>query len=87
MRAFGGGVNAEKVLRSPHVYTYPTAVAAQLGKDVLRELRDAVADDSFMGDGGLVGVPCMHLYAQVWIWERNGTVLLTDDRFVFGVLP
>lgn len=63
----GRGGNAGKVLGSPHVDTYPTAVAAQLGKDVLRELRDAVADDSFMGDGGLIGVPCMHLYEQVWI--------------------
>lgn len=40
-------------------------MAAQLGKDLHRELKDALEDDGFFDKGGLVGVPCMHLYEQV----------------------
>lgn len=49
----------------PDKGTYPTALAAQLGTNLHRELRDALDDRDFLEDGGLVGIPCMHLYEQV----------------------
>lgn len=60
-----GGGSAGEALGLPDEGVYPAALAGQLGAGVMRELRDAVADDKFMAAGGLVGVPCMHLYEQV----------------------
>lgn len=49
----------------PDKGTYPTALATELGTNLHRELRNALDDGDFVEDGGLVGVPCMHLYEQV----------------------
>eukprot|EP00752_Nemacystus_decipiens_P003192 g2953.t1 len=48
----------------PDKGTYPTPLAAQLGTNLQRELREALDDYDFLEYGGLVGVPCMHLYEQ-----------------------
>lgn len=45
--------------------TFPTGMAAQLGTELYEELRAALEDKGFLEGGGLVGVPCMHLYEQV----------------------
>lgn len=58
--------------------TCPAALAASLGVGLYRELVDALRDDSFLKQGGLVGVPCMYLYCQVR-WRR-----LSALRLVFG---
>lgn len=56
--------------------TYPTPLAAQLGANLQRELREALDDRDFLEDGGLLGVPCMHLYEQVCVcvWVTRPSV-------------
>lgn len=72
----GGGLttpNRREKARLPDKGTYPTPLAAQLGANLQRELREALDDRGFLEDGGLVGVPCMHLYEQVGWCLRGGT--------------
>lgn len=65
--AVGGGRKGWKRVKAvlPESGTYPTSLAASLGAELHREFITCLASEAFLKKGGMVGVPCMHLYEQV----------------------
>lgn len=49
----------------PDLGTYPAPLAASLAAELHKQLKACLESDAFLPQGGLVGVPCMHLYEQV----------------------
>lgn len=58
-----GWKRADAVLPDPG--TYPTSLAATLGAELHGEIKGCLESEQFLQLGGLIGVPCMHLYEQV----------------------
>lgn len=48
----------------PDLGTYPDSLAASLAAEIHRELKACLESDAFLPLGGMVGVPCAHLYEQ-----------------------